>query len=603
VLRFQWFHQLLRQTSSSTNRVVWVLLVFLFGASPLFCLQGAMPSQTPAPAARQGSQAGGTSSAQDLTKLKVSSDLVLIPVIVTDKSGKPVAGLQKETFTVEENGKARAVSVFEEMKTESLAGLPRETALEGYSNFSPGNGHPWRVTIVVLDMINTPSMRQVEARKRLIGYLLRSAQRDEPMALFSLNSNGLRLLHPLTTDTKILVEALQKLELSLSSAERTEAPTDPTDFSSTDQQANEEEQLMASALGDLDAGVSADYQRIASRQTLAGLTQLARAFQTIPGRKTLIWATAGFPFIIDDPQSFARQGDDFRAEYDEAWRSLNSANIAVYPVDLNDQDVNPASLPSANYGMSSSQIADIRGTNGLKSPLRLPNDKAQQQRVTLRAFADATGGRTCAAFAELEKCISAAVDDSRDYYLLGYYIGDDTHPGWRKLKVKVTGDGLRVRSRTGFYVTPRIADTEQARRRELVDALASPLAYTGLHLNARVMPPSADSTLAPATGGKKPIEIMLAIKGDSITIDRESGNAINLNVTTLAFDSNRRSIATMSQTISTKLTPERMQKMLETGLGIPEKIDLPPGNYELKFAVRDNLSQTLGTISVPIFVK
>jgi hypothetical protein len=121
-------------------------------------------------------------------------------------------------------------------------------------------------------MINTPSMRQVEARKRLIGYLLRSAQRDEPMALFSLNSNGLRLLHPLTTDTKILVAALQKLELSLSSAERTEAPTDPTDFSSTDQQANEEEQLMASALGDLDAGVSADYQRIASRQTLAGLT-------------------------------------------------------------------------------------------------------------------------------------------------------------------------------------------------------------------------------------------------------------------------------------------------------------------------------------------
>ena len=117
MLRFQWFHQLLRQTSSSTNRVVLVLLAFLFGASPLFCLQGAMPSQTPAPAPRQGSQAGGTSGAQDLTKLKVSSDLVLIPVIVTDKSGKPVAGLQKETFTVEENGKARAVSVFEEMNS------------------------------------------------------------------------------------------------------------------------------------------------------------------------------------------------------------------------------------------------------------------------------------------------------------------------------------------------------------------------------------------------------------------------------------------------------------------------------------------------------
>ena len=56
----------------------------------------------------------------------------------------------------------------------------------------------------------------------------------------------------------------------------------------------------------------------------------------------------------------------------------------------------------------------------------------------------------------------------------------------------------------------------------------------------------------------------------------------------------------MSQTISTKLSPGRMQKMLETGLGIPEKIDLPSGRYEVKFAVRDNLTGLLGTISVPI---
>src|ERR1035438_6523425 len=295
--------------------------------------------------------------------------------------------------------------------------------------------------------------------------LASSALRDEPMALFSLNSNGLRQLHPFTTDTKILVEALQKLKLALSSAERTEAPVDPTDFSSPDQQASEEEQLMAAALSDLDAGVSADYQRIASRQTLAAMTQLARACQSIPGRKTLIWATAGFPFTIDDPQSFARQGDDLRSEYEEAWRALNSANIAVYPVDLNDQDVNPASLPSANSGMSPSRIADIRGTSGLKSPLRLPNDRAQQQRITLHAFADATGGRTCATFAELEKCFAAAIDDSRDYYLLGYYIGGDMQPRWRKLKVKVSQDGLRVRSRTEFCVTPKVDDTPEVRRR------------------------------------------------------------------------------------------------------------------------------------------
>jgi VWFA-related protein len=579
-----------------------MLLACLFCSSPVFCLPTTLP-QPQTPPVQQGSEEQSASSARQLTKLTVRSDLVLVPVIVTDKSGKPVSGLQKDSFTLEENGKARSISVFDEMKTESLPVGTRDAEPERYANFSAEDDHAWRITIVVLDIINTPSMRQVEARKKLIDYLLRCALQDEPMALFSLNSNGLRQIHPLTTDTKILVEALQKLKLSLSSAERTEAPVNPTDFSSPDQQAGEEEQLMASALSDLDTGVSADYQRTASRQTLAGLKQLARAYQTIPGRKTLIWATAGFPFTIDDPQSFARQGDDLLPEYEDAWRSLNLANIAVYPVDLNDQDVNPGSLPSANSGLSSSRIADIRGTNGMKSALRLPNDKAQQQRMTLHAFADATGGRTCATFAELEKCFAMAVDDSRDYYLLGYYIGGDTKPGWRKLKVKVAQDGLRVRYRTEFYVTPEADDTPEVRRGEIVDALASPVAYTGLHLNARVLPPSADSTSARKAGGKKPIEIMLAINGESITIDRESGNAINLEVTTLAFDSNRKSIATMSQTIATKLTPERLQKMLETGLGIPEKIDLPPGKYEVKFAVRDNLSRALGTISVPIHIE
>jgi len=59
----------------------------------------------------------------------------------------------------------------------------------------------------------------------------------------------------------------------------------------------------------------------------------------------------------------------------------------------------------------------------------------------------------------------------------------------------------------------------------------------------------------------------------------------------------------MTQTIATKLTPARLKKMFETGLGIPEKIDLPPGKYEVKFAVRDNLDGLVGTISVPIELK
>ncbi len=546
-------------------------------------------------------------ASQESAKLTGRADLVLVPIVVTDKSGKYVPGLHKEAFNVEENGKIRSVAVFEETKTEKVVAPSRDTAREGYSNFIPGDEHPRRLTAIVLDMINTPAMRQLEAKKQLVDYLLRSAGHDEPMAIFGLNSSGIHQLHPFTSDTKVLVEALQKLKLSLSSDEATQPPEVFTDDPSEEQQASDEEQLMSDFMQELSDSLNANYQRIATRQTLLGMTQLARALQTIEGRKTLIWATAGFPFTIDDPQSFGRQGDELRGEYEEAWRALNSANIAVYPVDLNALDFSTRNLPSAQTGVNSTQINNIQKKNGAKSALRLPYDKASEQRLTLHAFADVTGGRACVTIDELEKCFAEAVDDSRTYYLVGYYLGADTQPGWRKIKVKVAGDGLRVRYRSGFYLAPKIQDSADLRRKQLVDALASPVQYSGLRLTARLLPSSNDPpTTSAATSGnakKESAEFMLGVMGNSIIIDRDKGNAIDLEVIALAFDHNRKSVATSSQAVVTGLKPEMMQKALQTGLGIPEKLDLAPGKYEVKFAVRDNFSGLVGTVSVPIELK
>jgi VWFA-related protein len=568
------------------------------------------PARQPSQALFTGQAAPGASEdranrpAQELVKLTARSDLVLVPVIVNDSSGKHVSGLEKDAFRVEEDGKLQGIAVFEEVKTESAAGHARVSTSDEHSNFSLDADHPWRVSIVCLDMINSPWMRQLEAKRQLVDYLLRTALRDEPMALFALTSRGLRQLHPFTRDTKVLIDALERLKLSLSAQESTFPPDNLTPDPLEQAQASDEEQLLSDTLLDQDTSVSASYQRIAPRETLLAMNQLARAYQALPGRKTLVWASAGFPFIIDDPQSFARLGDDLHFQYEETWRALESANVAVYSVDLNALEYSATALPSANAGISSSKIADIRGTNArLRSPMRFPYDQGAQQRLTLHAFADATGGRACVTIDELEKCFAKAVDDSRAYYLLGYYLSGDIKPGWRKLKVKVRPSGLRVRYRSGFYVAPKIQDTPEFRRQQLVDALASPVDYTGLRLTARQLSPGGSSLPGSPAEGKKPAEFMLGVMGNSITIDAEYGNAINLEVTTLAFDSDRKSVASMSQAIATKFDAEGVQRIVRTGVGVPEKIDLPPGKYEVKFAVRDNLSGLLGTISVPLELK
>jgi hypothetical protein len=184
--------------------------------------------------------------------------------------------------------------------------------------------------------------------------------------------------------------------------------------------------------------------------------------------------------------------------------------------------------------------------------------------------------------------------------LLGYYLGSDTHPGWRKLKVKVAQEGSQARYRSEVYVAPKIPDTPELRRKELVEALASPVEYGAIRLNVRLLPPAKTPPSLSAGDPKQPAEFMLEVMGNSITIDGEKKNAIDLQVTTVVFDGNRKSIASMSQVIATNLEPEMMRKTLQTGLSIPEKIDLPRGKYEVKFAVRDNLSGLLGTVSAPL---
>jgi len=96
---------------------------------------------------------------------------------------------------------------------------------------------------------------------------------------------------------------------------------------------------------------------------------------------------------------------------------------------------------------------------------------------------------------------------------------------------------------------------------------------------------------------------MLEVMGDSITIGGEKHNAIDLEVLSLALDNNRKSAGSDLQAVATELKPESVQRIQQTSVGIPEKLDLPAGKYEVKFAVRDNPTGLIGSVSIPLQLK
>src|SRR5690349_24352372 len=89
------------------------------------------------------------------TTLKSHSVLVVVPVVVTDKSGNHVPGLKKEDFTVQENGVEQKISFFDEVTTNTQRIARPAPQANTFSNTLPEQPSVPRVTIMLLDLLNT----------------------------------------------------------------------------------------------------------------------------------------------------------------------------------------------------------------------------------------------------------------------------------------------------------------------------------------------------------------------------------------------------------------------------------------------------------------
>jgi len=72
-------------------------------------------------------------------------------------------------------------------------------------------------------------------------------------------------------------------------------------------------------------------QERAIETTMQAFLGIAWSLSGIPGRKTLLWATGGFPFAMDSPSSVP--GGYLSELYERAMQAMNEADVSVYPVD------------------------------------------------------------------------------------------------------------------------------------------------------------------------------------------------------------------------------------------------------------------------------
>ncbi|MGD0758063.1 MAG: VWA domain-containing protein [Candidatus Sulfotelmatobacter sp.] len=546
-------------------------------------------------------------------KFAAGAKLVLVPTLVTDKSGNHISGLKQEDFTVLENGAEQKIATFEEITSDPHR-LSRPKNPNEFNNALAGGASARRVTLIVLDLINTPFLDQANARKELLKYLTQSVDQREPTGLYTLTRSGVQVVHDFTSDPRILVAALHVVRGDsyemVDSDETTEAitgtaspdgnsgaPSGASSKSSGSSKGNSqaavqgEAQKLQSMMEDSELNFKSFEQRLAITYTLDGLQTVAQALAGVPGRKSLIWASGGFPFnVSDNTMQLAPAGRDTLADvlplYERTWQLLNDAEISLYPVDVKGLQV--VSMPSASL------------RNPGKNYSRHMQNRQFDTQSSFLTFASMTGGRAYFGSNDLEKGFREAVNDSAEYYMLGYYIDRaQTKPGWRKLTVKANREHVEVRARSGFFVTNATIDPESGRNNDISSALQSPLDYTSLALVARwnKIEPGKEP-------GKKHVTYEMRLAPDAGVINDADNNHVALDFVAMAKTPEGKAVDhPIGQKVDIHLTPERLSAIRQQGLVYRDALDLAPGEYTVRFVVRDDLSGRTGSVAAPLKVE
>jgi len=547
-------------------------------------------------ASSQDAPAAKTQSTE-MPTFQTKAELVLVPIVVTDKKGEHVHGLSEADFVILEDDRSKEIKVFEPVHTEPRVMQPASSHDVFTNTVKPAETQA-RVTIIVLDTLNTAFFDQVTARREILKFLS-NLEPGEPVALVNLSKSGLRVIHDFTADPKILANAVRRVSGQLSMkdtasnnrlsenlptrGDRNRTIQDDM-VSDTEVMAGAAEANSLLAIETETEGLFASIEQSYSiRVTLESMRQLAKAFAGVPGRKSVIWATGGIPFSVDDPSRMGFLTADMLPLYESAWRDLNNANMAVYPLEVTSVS-NPAYVS-----------VSVGGRRSLRSRrwLRVNNTD------NLELFANMTGGRYCAYASDIKQCFHEATGDSGDYYMLAYAI-DSSHvkPGWHKIKVKLLkGGDYQVRARSGYFVAePRKEKKpEQQADADVAMGLTAPMDYTELPFSVR--------WTGKANAGEKDT-LRFRYNIAPANVNEGENNHISLGFAALATNSKGQPLGQFSKIMEGDLTPELAAGVRAKGLSFDGSIDLPPGSDEsVRFLVRDNLSGKMGSVTVTALPK
>lgn len=537
----------------------------------------------------QGNTVPAPNSAPQTPVFHASSRLVVVDVIATNGKGEAVSGLTAHDFTVLEDGRPQKIADFSariDPKAPALGLRPVQLPPNQFTNIVIAQRIDRPITIILLDTLNTTGTDQAVARQEMIRFLKRLPP-GERISLFALGTR-LRMMQGFSGDSQTLIRAATALT----------AKTSPHLVTEADREDNAVtvDALTAGLDGASAEAVRDSLERAMSQEeafkgtermetTLNAINALTRAVGGYPGRKTLLWLSADFPFRLGP--DFASHGlEHFMRDYSEEIKhtqaALADAQIAVYPIDVRGL---------ATIGLKASSSHDIKIDD-----LNRQSAELYDSHAAMNDIARETGGEAYYNTNDIRGSMSQAVADETKYYTLAYVPDNHEWNGkYRKIEVKAA-KGLHLSYRRGYFATEKKELSEDESRQLFVTAMQPYLPeYTMVLMKVKVLPPDATSKL---------VRIDYAVNARDVSFsdpgDRHEHAVLDFLAT--AWDKNNQDAGHSGKTVRAALSPQNYAQVMQTGIPLHQELDLKPGTYTLRLGVVDRGSQRIGTVDVPLTV-
>ena len=518
---------------------------------------------------------------------KVQVDYVDVDVLVTDKEGRFIRDLTKDDFEVFEDGKRQTIATF------TVVDIPIERADRPLFQADPlepdvqSNERPFegRIYVMILDDPHVDALRSQRVKAAARQFIQRSLGANDVMAIVHVGGRT-DASQEFTSNKRLLLASVDKFM-----GGKLESIT----------LARSAEYFRQSGLGIQDARIPDPYEQeraYKATQTLRLLQDVAEWFSGVRGRrKTILFVSEGIDYDVSDvirqydspSNSASTVIDDIRQTIAATARS----NVSIYGID-------PRGLSSvADDTIGVTALADQSDpTLGIgQSSLR---NEVQMAQDSLRALADETGGFAAVNTNQFANAFDRIVSDNSAYYVLAYYPPTDKKDGkFHRIDVRLRRPGLTVRARRG-YMSPKAkapakTTSKDAPSPEVSEALQSPLNVSGITMRMFA---------APFKGAAPNASVLLGVELLGRDLALAPGGKLELSY--LAIDAKGKTFGSKTDSLVMNLKPETRSRVQQTGFRILNRMDLPPGRYQVRVASHDTgggVGSVLFDLEIPDYYK